>query len=254
MSTNKPLDVLALAAHPDDVELSAGGTMCLLAAQGRRTGIVDFTRGERGSRGTPALRAQEAENAASILGVQARENLGLPDGNIANTPENQAPLIRCIRQYRPHIVLIGAPTCRHPDHGDATRLAVSALFSAGLRKVETHDTDGTVQAPWRPSHVLHYMQTLSFDPTLVVDVSAVWAQRMAALRAYTSQFDHPDYRPNPDEPDTFISTPAFIEWVTARARMYGYRIGAQYAEPFLVHNGPFGTDDLYQVFSRKQLY
>jgi bacillithiol biosynthesis deacetylase BshB1 len=246
------LDVLALAAHPDDVELCAGGTLCLLAEQGYRTGIVDFTRGELGSRGTPEGRMEEAARAADLLGLQARENLGLPDGDIQNTKANQRALIERVRRYRPRIVLINALHVRHPDHGDAARLSLDALFYSGLVKVETAEPDGSPQEPWRPHHVLHYMQALEFEPTLVVDVTGVWERRIAALRAFASQFYNPDYTPEADEPETFISNPGFFEWVEARARVYGYRIGATYGEPFLYRHGPIGTGDLVAMLDREK--
>jgi bacillithiol biosynthesis deacetylase BshB1 len=244
-----PLDVLALAAHPDDVELCAGGTMCLLAEQGYRTGVVDLTRGELGTRGTPEIRAQEAARAAEILGLAVRENLGLPDGDLRNTKENQRAVIRSVRRHRPHIVLLNAPDDRHPDHGDAARLCTDALFYAGLARVETDEDDGTPQAPWRPAHALHYMHAVPFEPTFVVDVSSVWDRRVAALRAFGSQFHTPDADPA-DGPQTFISTPDFFAWVEARARTYGYRIGATYGEPLLYRHGPVGVSDLLATLGR----
>lgn len=228
--------------------------MCLLAKQGYATGIVDFTQGELGSRGTPELRLDEADRAADIMGLEARDNLGLPDGNIANTKANQRALIQRIRRYRPHIVLLNAPECRHPDHCDAAELATDALFYSGLRKVETTDTDGAAQEPWRPHHVLHYMQAVSFEPTLVVDVSEVWEQRLDALQAFKSQFFNPDYDADADEPETFISNPAFFEWIEARARTYGYTVGATYGEPFLYRGGPIGVGDLVDVLDREKPY
>ena len=243
------LDVLALAAHPDDVELCAGGTMCLLAKQGYATGIVDFTRGELGTRGTPEGRLEEAAAAAEVLGLAARDNLGLADGHIENTPETRRRLIRSVRRYRPGIVLINAPQCRHPDHEAAATFAAEALFYGGLAKIETED-DGEKQEPWRPHHVLHYMQSLPFEPTFVVDVSDVWDQRIAALRAFRSQFHNPDY--DGDEPETFVSNPAFFAWVEARARTYGYRIGATYGEPLLYRHGPVGVTDLVAMLGRER--
>ncbi len=248
------LDVLAFAAHPDDVELSAGGTMCLLAGQGYQVGIVDLTRGELGSRGTPEGRQQEARRAAEIIGLAARENLGIPDGDLANTKQHQHRLIRAVRRYRPHIALINAPTCRHPDHGAAARLAADAFFYAGLRKVETQEDDGTPQQPWRPQHVLHYMQTLPFEPTFVVDVTETWAQRTRALQAFQSQFFNPAYAPAEDEPETFVSNQGFFEWIEARARTYGHAIGATYGEPFLYRHGPVGVTDLVAVLARAKRY
>ena len=246
-----PLDVLALAAHPDDVELCAGGTMCLLADQGYATGIVDFTRGELGTRGTPEGRMEEAAAAAEIMGLQARENLGIPDGDIQNTKDNQLRVIRAVRRHRPRIVLATAERVRHPDHGDATRLAVDALFYGGLAKVQTFEDDGTAQEPWRPHHVLHYVQALDVpDPTFVVDVSSVWERRMEALLAFKSQF----YQADQDEggPETYISNPGFLAWVEARARTYGYRVGADFGEAFVYRHGPVGVDDLVSVLSREK--
>lgn len=248
------LDVLALAAHPDDVELCAGGTMCVLARDGYRTGIVDFTRGELGSRGTAEGRMEEAAAAGKILGLATRDNLGLPDGDVQNTKANQEKLVRLVRRYRPPIVLINALEVRHPDHGDAARLSVDALFYSGLRKLETFDDDGQPQEPWRPSHVLHYMQSIPFEPTFVVDVSDVWEQRTAALQAFKSQFFNPEYQAGEDEPETFISNPDFFEWVEARARVYGYRVGATYGEPLLYRHGPVGVQDLVGMLGAEKRF
>jgi N-acetylglucosamine malate deacetylase 1 len=230
------------------VELCAGGTMCLLHDQGYATGVVDFTRGELGTRGTPEGRMEEAAEAARILGLAVRENLGLRDGHIENTPESRKQLIRLVRRHRPHVVLANAPVCRHPDHEAAARFSTDALFYAGLAKLETTEDDGTPQAPWRPHHVLHYMQSVPFEPTFVVDVSAVWDRRITALQAFRSQFYNPDYEP--DEPETFVSNPQFFAWVEARARTYGYRVGALYGEPFLYRDGPVGVTDLVKVLER----
>lgn len=248
------LDVLALAAHPDDVELCAGGTMCLLASQGYKVGIVDFTRGERGSRGTPEGRLEEARAAGRIIGLSARENLGLPDGNIENTPENRRKVIHVIRRYRPHIVLINSAECRHPDHCAAARLSTDAMYYAGLRKIETEDEDGSAQEVWRPHHVLHYMQAIEFEPTFVVDVTEVWEQRIDALQAFKSQFYNPEYEAGEEEPETFVSNRAFFEWVEARARTYGYKVGATYGEPLLYRRGPVGVKDLMTVLGAEKRY
>ncbi len=245
------LDVLALAAHPDDVELGCGGTVCLMIKQGYTVGIIDFTEGELGSRGTPEIRKAEAAAASAIMGVHHRENLGMPDGHLTNTKGHQRRLIRSIRRYRPDILLINAPEDRHPDHGDAARLSQSAWFYAGLRMIETFEDDGTPQKPWRPSHVLHYMQTVSFTPTLVVDVSEVWSQRMQALQAFKSQVHTP--KSSTDEPNTLISDPGFMQFIEARAKMLGFRIGATYGEGFLYYQGPFGVSDLVSTLRPKPL-
>lgn len=224
-----------------------------MVQQGYRVGILDFTRGELGSRGTPELRAQEAAAASKIMGIEVRHNLGLPDGDIQNTKENQAAIARIVRRYRPRIVLLNAPVCRHPDHPAAASLGKDALFYAGLRKLETV-YDGDPQEPWRPHHVLHYMQSVPFEPSLVVDVSDVWAQRIKALQAFASQFYNPDYTPGEDEPETYISNPDFFHWVEGRARTYGYQVGATYGEPFMYPQGPLGTNDLVGLLSHDKRY
>ena len=250
--SQRPLDVPALPAHPADVELCCGGTMCLLAEQGYQTGVVDFTRGELGTRGTPEGRMEEAARAAEVMGLATRENLGIPDGDIQNTRDNQLKVIRTVRRHRPGIVLVTAEKVRHPDHGDATRLAVDALFYSGLAKIETFEDDGQKQEPWRPQHVLHYLQALDAEPTFVVDVSSVWDRRMEALLAFESQFHQPNADGESDEPETYISNPGFLAWVEARARTYGYRIGAEFGEPFVYRHGPVGVDDLVAVLSRER--
>lgn len=214
-------------------------------------GIVDFTRGELGSRGTPAIREQEAARASEILGISARENLGLPDGNIENTDANRRLLIRSIRRYRPHVLLINAPDDRHPDHAAAARLSIEAAFYSGLRMLKTYDA-GEPQAPHRPAHVLHYMQSVPFEPTLVVDVSSTWETRVKAMEAFSTQF----YNPEHDEdggPTTFISDPEFWNWIEARARTLGYRIGATYGEGFLYHHGPLGVTDLLATLGDRRV-
>lgn len=254
MTDTPSLDVLALAAHPDDVELSAGGTMCLLSQQGYEVGIVDFTRGQLGSRGTPKMRMEEAERASEIIGLTARENLGMMDGDIRNTEDNQRRIIEVVRRYQPDIVLINALETRHPDHSDAAELSTDALYYSGLQEIKTTGVEGSPQEPWRPHHVLHYMQSVPFEPTLVVDVTEVWEQRLSALQAFESQFHNPEYEPDEDEPETFVSNPDFFEWVQARARTYGYRVGATYGEPFLYRHGPFGVTDLPDALSKEKTY
>lgn len=246
------LDVLVFAAHPDDAELSVGGTICTLTKVGRAVGVVDMTRGELGSRGTPEGRLEEAREASRILGLSARENLGIPDGGIENTPEYRERVIRVLRRYRPHIVLINPLECRHPDHGNAARLAIDAMFYSGLRMIETHEEDGSAQEPWRPHHVLHYMQWVEFKPTFVVDVTDVWEQRMAAMQAFRSQVFSERYEAEADEPETFISNPDFFNWIEARARAHGYRVGATFGEPLLYRQGPIGVQDLASVLSTEK--
>lgn len=246
------VDVLAFGAHPDDVELWCGGTVCTLTQLGYAVGIVDLTRGELGSRGSPALRQREAEEASRVMSLTSRSNLGIPDGNIENTVENRTKVIRTIRDSRAGIILVGSPVCRHPDHAAATELVTSAAFYAGLRKIETRNSDGANQDPFRPDHILHYMQAISFEPTFVVDVSDVWETRMDAIRAYSSQFFNPDYVPGESEPETFVSTGAFLQWIEARARSLGYPIGARFGEGLLYRNGPVGISDLMSALSLRR--
>ncbi len=264
---NVKYDVLAIGSHPDDVELGCGGTIAALIEAGYRVGIVDLTRGELGSRGTPDQRDMEATEAARVLGVDRRVNLGIPDGNIKNSRKNRLRVIAELRATRPDILLIPAPDCRHPDHPAGARLVCDAAFQAGLVKVETLDGFGVMQEPWRPQHILHYMQSIPFEPTLVMDVSEFWETRNAAVRAFSSQFHTGgagERNPGPEEageggglsedqgPETFISNPAFMDWYDARARTFGYRIGATFGEPFLYRHGPIGTDDLVGMLKKEK--
>ncbi len=249
--TPGPVDVLVTAAHPDDAELCVGGTLVNLVRQGHKVAIVDFTRGELGTRGTPETRLQESAEASRILGLTARENLGLPDGGLDNTDAHRRAVIAAIRRYRPHLLLINAPDCRHPDHPAAARLAAEANFYSGLAMIDTGDG----AAPHRAAHVLHYMQSVEFEPTLVVDVTDAWETRMAAFYAFRSQFGGAERTADDDDgPQTFISNPAFVQWIEARARSFGYRVGATFGEPLLYRHGPFGTDDLMSVFAKDRTF
>ena len=184
------LDILALAAHPDDVELSSAGTLIKAIQQGKKAGIVDFTRGELGTRGTPEIRMQEAQAAATIMGLSARENLGFRDGFFKNDEEHQLEVVKAIRKYQPEIVLANAIDDRHPDHGRASFLSKEACFLAGLAMIETV-VDGVKQTPWRPKAVYHYIQSIPHTPDFIVDVSSVWETKMNAIRAFKTQFHDP---------------------------------------------------------------
>lgn len=236
------LDVLALGAHPDDVEMSCAGTLLAAAATGKTIGIVDFTRGELGTRGTPATRAAEAAAASQVLGLSARENLGLPDGFFRNDREHQLPLIAAIRRYQPDVVLANAIHDRHPDHGRGAELARDACFLAGLRMIETLGDDGQPQAPWRPKNVCHYIQDRAIAPAFVVDISAHWAGKWASIQAYGSQF----FNPNSSEPATYLSNQEFSKFMEARAREFGHMIGVEFGEGFTVPRpvGVRGVSDL----------
>lgn len=242
------LSVLAIAAHPDDIELACSGTLVRLAQQGYPVGILDLTRGELGSRGTPEGRLQEAAEAARILRLTARENLGLADGGLENTPEYRAAIIARIRYYQPDICLINAPFDRHPDHGNAARLTIDALFYSGLSKIETFDLDGCPQQAWRPYHILHYMQDRPFDPDIVVDISEVMDLKEQAILAFSSQFN---VEPTEGELTTYISRPDFFQSIRARARHYGHLGGCTYGEPFLYYNKPIPVQDPGLFFQSK---
>jgi N-acetylglucosamine malate deacetylase 1 len=225
------LDILAIGVHPDDVELGCSGTLINEIKKGKKTGIIDLTQGELGTRGNIDSRYQEAADAAKIIGVATRENLKMKDGFFRNDEEHQMQLIRTIRKYRPEIVLANALHDRHPDHGRAGHLISDACFLSGLSKIESKDDAGKPQERWRPSYVLHYIQDWYHEPDLLIDISDVFEQRMKSIEAYSTQFHTGN---NGDKgPQTYISTPDFLESVVARARMFGKRIGVRYAEGFI---------------------
>jgi len=224
------LDILAIGVHPDDVELGCSGVLLNEARNGKATGIIDLTQGELGTRGSVETRYAEAAAAARILAVKTRENLRFRDGFFRNDEEHQLQLIRVIRKYRPEIVIGNVLDDRHPDHGRAGHLIADACFLSGLAKIETTDDEGKAQEKWRPKYVLHYLQDWYHEPDLLVDISDVFEQRMESIKAYTTQFGVMD---DNDGPQTYISTPDFLDSVVARARMFGKRIGVKYAEGFI---------------------
>ncbi len=236
------VDILVLASHPDDAELGCGGVIAKHTQLGHRVAIVDMTRGELGTRGTPETRHREALESARILGVLARENLGLADGFFQNNPENQLSVIRAIRKYQPRIILANAIHDRHVDHGKGANLAYDASFLSGLIKIETHDEQGKPQLPWRPELVYHYIQSQFITPDFIVDISAEWDTKMKAIKAFGSQF----FDPASTEPETYISKPGFLKMLEARAVEYGHAIGAQYGEGFTVRR-LIGVDNLFQL-------
>eukprot|EP00611_Tribonema_gayanum_P018240 TRINITY_DN31319_c0_g1_i1.p1 TRINITY_DN31319_c0_g1~~TRINITY_DN31319_c0_g1_i1.p1 ORF type:complete len:243 (-),score=27.67 TRINITY_DN31319_c0_g1_i1:96-824(-) len=222
------LDILAFGVHPDDVELGCSGTIMAALAEGKKVGIVDLTRGELGTRGTAETRKQEAAAAAAIMGVTVRENLGMADGFFQNDEKHQRMVIEVIRKYRPEIILANAPEDRHPDHGRSAKLVSDAAFLAGLRKIET-TVDGKTQEAWRPTYVFHYIQDRFIQPSFVVDITAYMDKKIESVLAYTTQFNST----GGNEPQTYISTPQFLETVKARAMMLGKRIGVGYAEGYI---------------------
>lgn len=222
------LDILAFGVHPDDVELGCAGTLMAAIDQGKKVGIVDLTRGELGTRGTPTTRTQEAAAAAKIMGVDVRENLDMADGFFANDEAHQRKIISIIRKYQPDIILANAPEDRHPDHGRSAKLVSDAAFLSGLRKIETM-LDGTAQEAWRPAYTFHYIQDRFIQPSFVIDITAYIERKIEAVLAYGTQFNSADN----SEPQTYISSPQFLETVKARALMLGKRIGVGYAEGYI---------------------
>jgi len=241
-SLKMKLDILVLAAHPDDAELGCGGTIAKHTALGHKVGIVDLTRGELGTRGTPEARALEAAASAKILGVVARENLELPDGFFRNDPESQRIVIRAIREYQPRIILANAVYDRHIDHGRGASLVYDASFLSGLVKIETTDADGKKQTPWRPEVVYHYVQSQFITPDFIVDISAEWETKMKSIKAFSSQF----FNPASKEPETYISKPGFLKMLEARAVEYGHAIGVTYGEGFTTRRF-VGVDSLFNL-------
>ncbi|WP_295231238.1 bacillithiol biosynthesis deacetylase BshB1 [uncultured Chryseobacterium sp.] len=220
-------DILAFGAHPDDVELGCGGTIAKLISEGKTCAIVDLTKGELGTRGTDETRKEEATRSAAILGVSARENLGMKDGFLVNSEEYQLMIVKMIRRYRPEIVLANAIDDRHPDHGKAAKLVSDACFLAGLRKIETVDQGGN-QEVWRPKHVFHYIQWKNITPEFVIDISEYLDKKIEACMAFKTQF----YDPESKEPVTPIATKDFLESLTYRAQDLGRLSGVTYAEGF----------------------
>lgn len=223
------LDFLAFAAHPDDVELSMSGTVAKMINSGKSFGVVDLTKGELGTRGTIETRREEANNASKILGLTFRENLGLPDGKLFVNDANTTEIIKSIRKYKPKIVFAPHFVDRHPDHEAVGKLVKRAMFLSGLPKVIT-EMNGENQEAYRPKRLFYFVLTYEFDPTFIVDISETFETKMKSVRAYKTQF-HVEGNKS-EEPETFISSPEFSQFLEARAKSYGFKIGKKYGEPF----------------------
>lgn len=221
------IDILAIGAHPDDVELGCSATLAKEISNGKKVGILDLTRGELGTRGTAEIRDQEAIDAANVLGAKFRHNLGFADGFFVNNASAQLEIIKVIRKYRPDIVLCNAIDDRHIDHGKGSKLTSDACFLSGLRRIETI-YEGNHQREWRPKHVYHYIQWKNIEPDFVVDVTGFLEKKLEAVRAYKSQFHNPDS----DEPSTPITSKNFMDSLTYRAMDLGRLIGVDYGEGF----------------------
>lgn len=225
------VDILAFGVHPDDVELGCSGTIIASVQQGKRVAIVDLTQGELGTRGTIETRKEEAAAAGVIMGVVARENLKMADGFFEVNEANIRKVIAVIRKYQPEVVLCNALEDRHPDHGRSSKLVEDAAFLAGLRKIETVDEDGKPQDAWRPKYVFHYIQDRYLKPDFVFDISNVMDKKIEAVLAYKTQFYVAGFENG--EPQTYISSPEFLETIKGRALLLGKRIGVKYAEGYI---------------------
>jgi N-acetylglucosamine malate deacetylase 1 len=235
------VDILAFAAHPDDIEISCAGTLIKHIQSGKTVGIIDLTQGELGTRGTIQTRYAEAEEASKIMGIQYRTNLKMEDGFFEITNENKLKIIEQIRLCQPEIVLANSISDRHPDHGRASKLVSEACFYAGLTKIETH-YNGEKQQAHRPKAVYHYIQDQHLDPDFVVDITEQIDLKMQALLAYKTQF----FNPNSSEPNTPISGKEFVDFLKGKMATFGRPIGAEYAEGFTVERY-IGVDDLFSL-------
>lgn len=221
------LDILIFAAHPDDAELSMGGTISSLTSRGFKIGIIDMTAGELGTRGSKKIRAQESKLAAEILKITVRENLKIKDGSIYESDFTRKKVVEKIRKYKPEFIFAPYFNDRHPDHISASKIVKSAMFFAGVAKVKTFDKKNE-QKHFRPKKLFYYMQSYPFEPTFVIDISEHFETKMKSVFAYKTQF----YNPESKEPTTFISDPKFVKYLEARSRFYGFQIGKEYGEAF----------------------
>tara|TARA_B110000967_G_scaffold29417_1_gene27573 strand:- start:573 stop:1286 length:714 start_codon:yes stop_codon:yes gene_type:complete len=236
------VDILAFGAHPDDVELSAGGTLIKQIKNGSTVGIVDITMGEMGTRGTPEIRSMEAANAMKIIGANFRENLKMPDSFIDLSKKSIEKVVQAIRTHKPKIVLCNAVKDRHPEHGIASELVSKACFISGLTKFETF-IDGKKQDSHRPKNIYHYIQDKWINPDFVMDISDEIDQKIKAVKAFESQF----YNPKSSEPNTPISSKDFLDSVMSKANLMGRTIDKSFGEGFTVER-PIGTSDLMNLF------
>lgn len=235
------LDILVIAAHPDDAELACSGTIAAHIAKGYKVGILDLTQGEMGTRGTPEIRMKESEESSKILGISVRENIGFKDIFFKDDDFHRLEIIKIIRKYQPEIVLANAVTDRHPDHGKGGAVASNACFMSGLRKIET-SLDGVDQSPWRPKYVYHYIQNNYIKPDFVVDITDFWDTKIESIKAFKSQF----YDPNNKEPASFISSAEFLDFIEARSREFGHSIMVKFGEGFTIER-TLGITDLFDL-------
>ena len=223
------LDVLVFASHPDDAELAMGGTIAKFVKAGSKVGIVDLSRGEMGTRGSKEIREKEADDASKILGIEARVNLGLPDGKLKLNDDFVKAVITQIRRFKPKIIFAPFFNDRHPDHIGTSRIVKEAFFFSGLTKIET-EFEGEKQLPYRPKKIFYYMQYYEFTPSFINDISETFETKMKSIKAYGTQFFNEKNKSA--EPETFISQLNFIKFIEARAKYFGFKIGKDYGEPF----------------------
>lgn len=242
VSPQTQLDVLAIAAHPDDVELSAGGTLIKLAQQGYKTGVLDLTRGEAGTRGTPEIRAFEAARAGQLLGLSMRENLDLGDAHLWVNEESRVKVVRVLRRWRPRLVLTQYWDDPHPDHAHTSQLVREAAHLSGLAK---YDPKAKLER-WRPNCVAHFLFPRAVAPTFIVDISASFTRKWEAIRAHTSQF----FNAKSKEPQSRVSSDQFLREMDARDRYFGALIGTAYGEAFFVREA-LNVDDPVALLTRK---
>ena len=219
------LDILVFGAHPDDVELGCGGTIIKEVQRGKKVGIIDFTRGELGTRGNFKIRDIETQKATNLMGVKMRKNLNFKDGFFKNDDEHKLVLIKEIRKYQPEIVITNAPSDRHPDHARASEITINACFLSGLEKIITN------QKVWRPKSIYHYIQFNNLKPDIVIDISQQMDLKIKVVKAYESQF----FNPKSKESETIISSKDFLDSVSYRSKDLGRQSGCEYAEGFLVN-------------------
>ncbi|MDX2033112.1 MAG: bacillithiol biosynthesis deacetylase BshB1 [Blastocatellia bacterium] len=244
--SSEQLDVLAIAAHPDDVELSVGGTLAKLARRGYRTGVLDLTRGEAGTRGTPAQRAEEATRAGEILGLSIRETLDLGDSHLWVNEASRVAVVRALRRLRPRVVFAQFPDDPHPDHAHASQLVREAAHLSGLAKYDAE----AGQPRWRPAGLAWFLFPRTVAPSFIVDITDDFDRKWEAIRAHASQF----HNPLSGEPQSRVSTEGFLREMDARDRYFGAMIGAAYGEPFFVREALNVEDPVALLTRSMNLY
>ena len=232
------VDILAFGSHPDDVELGCGGSILSAISQGLKVGIIDLTKGELGTRGTPEIRKKESEKASEILGVSFRKNLDFKDGFFINDEEHQLKIIEVLREHKPSIIFCNAVKDRHIDHPKGSKLVSDSCFLSGLSKINTNYNNSKNQSPWTPKQIYHYIQWFDLKPDILIDISEFQEKKMKAIMAYESQF----YNPKSTEPNTPISSKSFIDSIKQRDQNFGRISGVDAAEGFTVERPPVVKD------------